>query len=315
MNTYLIYGLENYLIDEKIKEIKDKTKVEEDNIITYDLSNDSIESVLVEASTVSMFSDKKLILCDNAFFLTANKSLSEEELDDLTKYLENSFEDVYLIFIVRDEKVDSRKKITKLITKISKVFDCNKIESYKLSNYISDYIRDKGYSISSSTVELIISKVGYELSNIIKELDKMFIYKGEDKKITKEDVEDVITNNLEKNIFELTNAIVNREKDKINTIYNQLIKSGEDPIKLIVTLSNQFRLIIQVKLMRSGGYSEKEIVTTLKEHPYRINLAMKSTYNIEDIKNILLKLSNLDYEIVTGKTDKFFGFEMFLLDI
>ena len=315
MNTYLIYGLENYLIDEKIKEIKDKTKVEEDNIITYDLSNDSIESVLVEASTVSMFSDKKLIICDNAFFLTANKSLSEEELDDLTKYLENSFEDVYLIFIVRDEKVDSRKKITKLITKVSKVFDCNKIESYKLSNYISDYIRDKGYSISSSTVELIISKVGYELSNIIKELDKMFIYKGEDKKITKEDVEDVITNNLEKNIFELTNAIVNREKDKINTIYNQLIKSGEDPIKLIVTLSNQFRLIIQVKLMRSGGYSEKEIVTTLKEHPYRINLAMKSTYNIEDIKNILLKLSNLDYEIVTGKTDKFFGFEMFLLDI
>ena len=42
---------------------------------------------------------------------------------------------------------------------------------------------------------------------------------------------------------------------------------------------------------------------------------MKSTYNIENIKNILMKLSNLDYEIVTGKTDKYFGFEMFLLDI
>ena len=66
--------------------------------------------------------------------------------------------------------------------------------------------------------------------------------------------------------------------------------------------------------MRTGGYSEKEIVSILKEHPYRINLAMKSTYNIENIKNILLKLSNLDYEIVTGKTDKYFGFEMFLLD-
>ena len=72
---------------------------------------------------------------------------------------------------------------------------------------------------------------------------------------------------------------------------------------------------MQVKLMRTGGYSEKEIVTTLKEHPYRITLAMKSIYNIEDIKDILLKLSNLDYEIVTGKTDKFFGLEMFLLNI
>ena len=31
-----------------------------------------------------------------------------------------------------------------------------------------------------------------------------------DKKITKEDIENVITKNIEKNIFELTNAIVNR---------------------------------------------------------------------------------------------------------
>lgn len=315
MNTYLLFGLENYLIDEKIKEIKDKLKVEEDNIINYDLNTDSIDSVLVEASTVSMFSDKKLIICDNSLFLTANKSLSEEELNDLTKYLENSFEDVFIIFIVRDEKVDSRKKITKLVNKVSKVYECNKIESYRLNNYLGDYIRDKGYSISSSSIELLISKVGYELSNIFKELDKMFIYKGEDKKITKEDIEDVITNNLEKNIFELTNAIVNKEKSRVIEIYNQLIKSGEDPIKLIVTLSNQFRLIMQVKLMRTGGYSEKEIVTTLKEHPYRISLAMKSIYNIEDIKDILLKLSDLDYEIVTGKTDKFFGIEMFLLNI
>lgn len=315
MNTYLIFGEENYLINEKIKDIKKSIKVEDDNVISYDLTNDSISSVLVEASTVSMFSDKKLIICDNSLFLTANKSLSEEELKDLTNYLENSFEDVYILFIVREEKVDSRKKITKLINKISKVFDCNKIDSYKLNSYVGDYIRDKGYSISSSSVELIISKVGYELSNIIKELDKMFIYKGEDKKITKEDIEDVITNNLEKNIFELTNAIVNREKNKVIKIYNELIKSGEDPIKLIVTLSNQFRLILQVKLMRNGGYSEKEIVTILKEHPYRINIAMKSLYDENTLKDILLRLSNLDYEIVTGKTDKFFGFEMFLLNL
>ncbi len=315
MNTYLIFGEENYLIDEKIKDIKDSIKASEDNIITYDLNNDSISSVLIEASTVSMFSDKKLIICDNSAFLCANKSLSEEELEDLTKYLNNPFDDVYLLFIVREAKVDSRKKITKLINKISKVYDCNKIESYKLNNYVFDYIKDKGYSISSSSVELIISKVGYELSNIIKELDKMFIYKGEDKKITKEDIEDVITNNLEKNIFELTNAIVNKEKNKVIKIYQELIKSGEDPIKLVVTLSNQFRLILQVKIMRNTGYSETEIVSILKEHPYRINLAMRSTYDEKTLKDLLLKLSSLDYEIVTGKTDKFFGFEMFLLDL
>ena len=315
MNTYLIFGLENYLIKEKLEEIKKSNNIEEDDIVNYNLDNDTISSVLVEASTVSMFSNKKMIICENSSFLTASKSLSDSETLELSNYLENPFDDVIIVFVVKDEKLDQRKKITKLVSKVSKVYDCNKIESYRLSNYIKDYIISKGYSISSSSIDLIISKVGYELSNIIKELDKMFIYKLDDKKITKEDVLDVITNNIENNIFELTNAIVNKEKDKVISIYNDLIKSGEDPIKLIVTISNQFRLMLQVKIMRNSGYSEKEIVSILKEHPYRISIAMKSNYNVNDIKKILLKLSSLDYDIVTGNKDKFFGFEMFLLDL
>ena len=315
MNLYLIYGLENYLINEKIKEIVDKSKVETDNIINFDLDEDSIMSVLVEASTVGMFSDKKVLIVNNSNFLCANKSLSENELDELNKYIEHPFEDIMIIFVVREEKLDSRKKITKNLSKICKVYECNKIDSYNMNNYLSNYIRDKGYSISSDSVDLIISKVGYELSNIINELDKLFIYKDTDKKIKKEDIENVITKNIEKNIFELTNAIINRNKDKIMEIYNDLILAKEDPIKLLVTLSNQLRLILQVKLMRRGGYSEKEIVTTLKEHPYRINLAMKSSFEINDLKKKMLKLSELDYKIVTGEVDKFFGFEMFLLEI
>ena len=315
MNLYLIYGLENYLIDEKINDIIKKSKVESENIISYDLNDDSIFSVLLEASTVGMFSDKKVLLVNNSNFLCANKSLSEQELDELNKYIENPFEDVTIVFIVREEKLDSRKKVTKTLSKVSKVYECNKIDNYNMNNYISNYIRDKGYSISSESVDLIISKVGYELSNIINELEKLFIYKDTNKKITKEDIDNVITKNIEKNIFELTNAIVNKNKTKIMEIYNDLVLAKEDPIKLLVTLSNQFRLILQVKLMRQGGYSEKEIVTTLKEHPYRINLAMKSSFEIEDLKKKLVELSNLDYKIVTGEVDKFFGFEMFLLEI
>ena len=315
MNLFLIYGLENYLIDKKINEIIKKSNVVSDNIIRFNLEEDSIYNVLLEASTVSMFSDKKIIIADNCLFLSAKSSLTDDEVKELLKYVNNPFEDVTLIFIVREEKLDSRKKITKELSKLFKVCECNKIDNYRINDYIINYIKDQGYSISSSSVELLISKVGYDLSNIMNELDKLFIYKDTDKKITKEDIDEVITKNLEKNIFELTNAIVNKNKEKINQIYKELTLSGEDPIKLLITLSNQYRLILQVKLMRQSGYSEKEIVTTLKEHPYRINLAMNSVYTIDDLKDKLLKLSKLDYDIVTGKVDKYFGFEMFLLEI
>ena len=67
--------------------------------------------------------------------------------------------------------------------------------------------------------------------------------------------------------------------------------------------------------MRNNGFSEKEIVSTLKEHPYRISLALRNDYSIEELKDNLEKLSKLDLDIVSGKVDKEFGFEMYLLNI
>lgn len=311
---YLIYGLENYLIKKNLNKIIDDLGVTPDEIINMDMNIDSINNLLVEASTINMFSTKKLIICDNSYFLSSSSD-SKEEVDELIKYIENAFPDVYIVFILREEKIDSRKKISKILSKEAKVYVCEKIDNYKLNNYVMDYIRNNGYSISSKNIDFLLSKTHFELSNIINEIDKLFIYKGNDKKITEEDIDKVITRNIETNIFELTNAIMNKNKKKIDEIYKDLMLSKEGPIKLIITLSNQFRLYLQVKLMRNNGYSEKEIVSILKEHPYRISLAMKNNFSIDELKNNLEKLSKLDLDIITGKVDEKLGFEMYLLNL
>ena len=55
MNLFLIYGLENYLIKIKIDEILKKVDASSDNIIRFNLEEDSIYDVLLESSTVNMF--------------------------------------------------------------------------------------------------------------------------------------------------------------------------------------------------------------------------------------------------------------------
>ena len=311
---YLIYGLENYLIKKNINKIIDELKVTSDEIINLDMNYDSINDLIMEASTINMFSTKKLIICDNSTFLSSSSD-KNDNVDELIKYIENAFKDTYILFILREEKIDSRKKICKILSKEAKVYVCEKIESYKLNNYVMDYIRNNGYTISSKNIDFLLSKTHYELSNVINEIDKLFIYKDKDKKITEEDIEKVITRNIETNIFELTNAIIKKDRSKIEEIYKDLLLSKEGPIKLIITIANQFRLYLQVKIMRNSGYSEKEIVSTLKEHPYRINLAMNNNYTIEELKDNLRKLSKLELDIITGKVDEKLGFEMYLLNI
>ncbi len=311
-NIFLIYGNEDYLIKKNLDDILSKIN-SDDNISRYNLDIDSIETVLIDASTVSMFDDKKVIVCDNANIFTSEGKLENDE--NFIRYIENSFKDVYLIFIVRNEKLDERKKIVKAIKKVSTIIKCNKIENYDLNNYVYEYIKENGYKIDRKNIEIILKRSLYNLSIITNELNKLFIYKGEDKNITYEDIDKVISSNINDNIFDLTNMVVNGEKEKLISVYNNLKKLGEDPIKLIVTLSNQYRLLLEVKLMVSNGYKDDEIVSKLKEHPYRIKLAKNSLVSIEDASKKLEQLADLNYNIVTGKVDSDFGFEMFLLNV
>ena len=161
----------------------------------------------------------------------------------------------------------------------------------------------------------LIERAGSNLSNLISECDKIFLYKADEKNITEEDIENLVFKNIEDNIFELTNAVMNKDKKKIINIYKDLILMGEEEIKLIVMLANQFRMILQVKLMVKNGYKERDMATIIKEHPYRVKLAMQSNFKINELENYLIKLEELDYSIKSGKLDKSFGFEMFLLNI
>ena len=308
-NIFLIYGNEDYLINKNLNEIL-KSINSNDNISRYNLDTDSIESVLIDASTVSMFDDKKVIICDNSTFLTSEGKLENDE--NFLRYIENAFKDVYLIFIVRNEKLDERKKIVKSLKKVSKVIVCNKIENYDLSNYVYEYIKENGFR---KDIETILKRSLYNLSIITNELNKLFVYKKDNKNITSEDIDKVITSNINDNIFDLTNMVVNGEKEKLIDTYNNLIRMGEDPFKLMVTLSNQYRLILEVKLMVKNGYKDDEIISKLKEHPYRIKLAKNSLVSIEESTKKLEQLADLNYNIVTGKVDSNFGFEMFLLNL
>lgn len=313
-NIYLIYGSENYLIKKELSKIIDNSNVMEDSIIKYNLDEVNVSDVLDEASMVGLFSDRKLIICENSNFLTSeNKKNIDHDIDLLSKYIEKPYEDVIIIFIVNNEKLDERKKIVKLIKKHSKVIECKRVESHDLNNYIYNYFKENNYNIEMNLVRLIIDKVKYDLSNIINECDKLMNYKDNDKNITKEDIDNIIRENIEDDIFALTNSILEKNTKKSIKIYKDLLLMGEEPIKLIVMVANQFRLILQVKLMVKNGYKQMEMASIIKEHPYRVKLALSSDYTEEELIKNIKKLYKLDNDIKTGIIDKNFGFELFLL--
>ena len=66
--------------------------------------------------------------------------------------------------------------------------------------------------------------------------------------------------------------------------------------------------------MVKNGYNQIDMANVIKEHPYRVKLALSSDYTEKELINNIKKLYKLDYDIKTGNIDKNFGFELFLLN-
>ena len=175
----------------------------------------------------------------------------------------------------------------------------------------------KPYKITINQINLLINRVGDNLYVLENEINKLKIYKNNDLEITNEDIFEVTTKSINTDIFNLIDNIVNKNIDEALTNYYELIKIGEEPIKILVLLANQFRLMYQVKELSKKGYRIYDIMDLLDQKQYPIQKAIQKGYNYDSklLLEYLNKLSELDINIKTGKIDKNIGLELFILDI
>ena len=308
---YILYGTINYLINKEINKIIEVNNIDEINIIKYDLTNTYLTDIINDASSMSLFDDKKIIIVNNSYIFTGTtKKALEQDPIILENYLNNINENTILIFIVNNDKLDERKKITKLIKKIGIAKEFNNIDNTSLVKELFD-----DYNISADNIKYLLERVGDDTTLLATEIEKIKIYKDNDKNIIKEDITNLITKSLESNNFKLIDAIINKNKNEAIMLYQDRIKLNEEPIAIIIALANQIRIMYQVKQLYLNGYTENNIASILKIHPYRVKLANQNSkkYDSNILLNYLKQLADLDISIKTGKIDKQLGLELFIL--
>jgi DNA polymerase-3 subunit delta len=319
-NIYLLYGEEKQLIEDKINNIIDECKTinNEVDIIKYDFMENLLDYVLTDASMPSLLSSIKIIIGNNAFFLTSNlkKTDFDHNVDNLIRYTNNPNPDTILILIT-DSSLDERKKVVKELRNKACVLEFKKVNYPNLINMVEDKLTKAGYKIDRASIRQLLERVGDNLLNINNEIDKLMLYKLEDKVITEEDILALVPRTIDENVFDLIEAVVDKNNNKIFRIYHDLLNYGEEPIKIIVLLANQFRIIYQTKVLYQKGYTEKDIAGRLGIHPYRIKLAYEKGKLFEEntLLDYLNKLADLDIAIKTGQIDKNIGLELFLLQL
>lgn len=307
---YVLYGIQDYLIDKKIQELTkniDRLEIDE-----FDLENNNIKQIIDAASTFSLFSTNKTIIVYNSFVFSSNKKgIDDKDINLLQKYIENPNKNTTVIFVVSNDKLDSRKKIVTSVKKNGTVLEFNEVKN--MNTLVNDMI--KPYKITANQINTLINRVGDNLYILENEITKLKTYKNDDLIITDNDITNVINKSINTDIFHLIDSIINKNMNEALECYYELIKIGEEPIKILVLLANQFRLMYQVKELSKKGYRIFDIMDLLDQKQYPIQKAIQKGYNYDSkiLLEYLNKLADLDIRIKTGKIDKNAGLELFIL--
>ena len=313
----LICGMQDIQVKTKIKEIKSKylgDDINDFNFIQYDLEQTSLNDVVSEALTQTFGYDKKLIVCRNPYFLLANaktKVSFEQDFEMFNNYLKSEDEESCII-IYTVGKFDARKALVKEIKKLAKVYDLGDIDKNEWQYKVKNLILNAHIEINENDIDLFIERVGNDLGQMMKEIEKLGLYS---KVISRKDIEKLIPRQLEDNAFQMLDSIINRNMQKLMQNYYDLKLLNEEPTKIIGLMASQLHLQYQVLSLLKKGENERSIASTLGIHWYRVSLMCKndSKISMKDILYLLDKLSKLDIDIKTGTVDRYQAFELFLL--
>ena len=302
---YVVYGKEEYLVDQKVKEL---TK----NPITYDLEFDNLKDILFDASMISLLDDKKYIVVNNPYFLSMTKE-GEPNIDTsvLEDYLNNINPNTVIVFKYYREKLMETKKITKLLKNKGIFYEFNKVNNL-------DIIKDKfdGYKIDKESINILIDRVGDNTAVLINEIEKLKTYKYDTKEITKEDVLEV--NKYEEiDFFKFIDHIINKEKDLALNEYFSLLNQKEEPIKILIVIASKIRLMYQVKVLSEKGFTVNDIANKLETKSYPVQLAgiAAKKYSKDKLLNTLINIGELDENIKTGKVVPVNALELFIINL
>ena len=304
-NVYLITGSNDSVISNTVSDILKQVNCDDNNKIIYNLKENTISDVIEEANTVSLFRSNKVIL-------VYSSSIDKLDDEELIMYLNNYNKDVYLIFIV--EKSDARKKIVKLINEKGISIDSDNVDKSYNKNYVVSYLKDNGYKMNSNVIECFLSRVSDNINDIRNELDKLFIYKLDDKNISLDDVKLITYDNTDNIIYEFTNALLEKDENKAISMYHSFIDSNMAIDYILASIYNSYRTLYQIKELNKNN-SIRDISKTIGKKEYYVEkmLYRSMNYNDNELLDIIHTLAMIDKNYKSGLCNPVMEVELFIL--
>ncbi len=308
--AYLIYGEEKYLVKYYTNLLTseilqgDNSPFNLQNFFSPELDIDKLNSSIESLPLLSP------VKCVRVFDLDVEKE-SVNTTKKLKEIISNLPETTVLIIALTSITFDLKRaakwsSFIQFFERYGEVLNLPLLSNSKLRKQLIKWAEKLSCSLLEKNAQVIIDKCGNDLFVLKNELEKLcaFVNKGE---ITTEIINNLVLENFETNVFDLTKSIINKDYRCAFKILNTLLLNKEDPIAILAVMTSNYIDLYRIKAAEQSAKDIYDIakIFDYKRKMFRLENAKKYSKNISEdsLRNCINILIKTDYKLKSSKID------------
>ncbi len=300
VNYKLYHGNSVYLSLRAVKNAI-SSNTEKQNLITIEADAQKAQQIIDSIQNQGLFVSKRVFLIKRLYKNKNKDSLIEK----LLSLLNEQFPDD--IYFWEDQKIRSTTKYLKFFKSNDSVEEYTQLNKRNFLSWLDQELKENDLKADETTKRLLAQRTNYDPERCSNEIKKHKLNNSEE--IKESDLDILTTDTLEEDIWKLIDAINTEKKERSIEILEKLYSQNTDPNFILSMLARNLRLITMAKHLKKQKKSFAEICSIMKVAPFSLYpiLGVIDRYDMNKIKLLYTKLSNLDYQIKNGQIDGMLG--------
>ncbi|HKK95543.1 MAG TPA: DNA polymerase III subunit delta [Anaerovoracaceae bacterium] len=324
----LLMGSESFLINWAINNIVNRYINDEYkalDLTKLDGDVTSVEDIIMNSDTYSMFSDKRVVLIRNysPLYQKNVKGFGDKEEEKLINYLKGYDSNSIIVFYLDGEKQQELNSLGKKVKKISQCFEFVKLDIKELRGFIKKRFDNNKLVYENKLIDYVINVSGYmnkdssyKLIDLNSDIEKITVL-TEGNTLSERDINLAVLGTEDTYIFNLIDSMCNRDIKKAMNITINKLNNNESAFQIIGLVIAQFEIIYDIKSMEEIDMTPYQIEKELKINRYRFDKAYKASknFNLNELKQALVRVYNIDKMIKTGQISEDLALPVFISEL
>jgi len=289
--VYVVGAGEPLLVDRLVAAIRDQSVPPAVRGFNYDVVDGArltANQILAAATTLPMMAQRRMVLVRDLSGLPA------AELSRLIPYLEDPNPSTVLVALC--SKIDGRLKFFARAKKLGYVHDL--AAPRQLGPWLQGEAQRQGVDIGSAAQRRLLDVVGADLSRLSLALGQLALYAG-DRRIEVDDVDDLIAETRERNVFELTDAIGAGDRRRALSAVSSLCDQRQSGIGVLMMVARHVRQLAVLKAALARGVGGGALAREVGAPPFVVDKLSQQArrYSAAGLATALQRIAGADREL------------------